>query len=148
MWNNMKNFAQGTKIKAILPGVFLGMLCFFLIFLTFLTFANRSLQAQQVPQSRRRQQSLQPMSREQLNQEISSLFGRSSQGRQRFDSLSLPAAAQKCATPLLKQALRHRELLDPENQFILHRPTEPPPWDPRDYYYSGYDHDVAVRSWK
>jgi len=130
----MKNFAQGTKIKAILPGIFLGMLCFFLTFLIFLTFANQSLQAQQVPQSRQRQQSLQPMSREQLNQEISSLFRRSSQGRQRFDSLSLPAAAQKCATPLLKQALRHWELLDPENQFILHRPINRPS-NRGDYYY-------------
>jgi len=114
----MKNFIQKVKIKIIFLWVFLGLLCFFL------PFANQSLQAQQSPQ---------PMQREQLNQEISNLFRRSSQGMRRSDSLTLPST-QKCATPLLKQALRHRELLDPENQFIFHRPTEPPS-DHHDPYY-------------
>ncbi|MEW5802957.1 MAG: MXAN_6640 family putative metalloprotease [bacterium] len=57
-----------------------------------------------------------------LNQQIAALFPRKGRGLQR--SASVPSSFfPRCATPLIRAALKHPELLDEQNRFILYRPT-------------------------
>ncbi|MEW5803714.1 MAG: hypothetical protein AB1847_16595 [bacterium] len=117
IWNGMNNFAQALKVKARYLKFFLTGLCLLL------SCANQSVQAQQ---------SSPELFREELNREISSLFRPQKQSVLRSGSLLLPSSSiRKCATPLLRQAMKHPELLNPENQFILHRPTD---FGDKDYY--------------
>ena len=53
----------------------------------------------------------------------------------------LPGEARiyKCATPIIRSALKYRDLLWPENRFILYRPTNPI-YQESSYYYG----DVPV----
>ncbi|MEW6378880.1 MAG: hypothetical protein AB1611_04655 [bacterium] len=124
----MTNFTGEVKIQAVLPRIMCAGLCFFLTLSV-------------VDQSPAEQQSSSPAFREQLNREISNLFQPSRAGSQRSFSSSAAPVPLKCGTPLIRQALRHRELLNPENRFILHRPTDPPT-DPYDDYY-----EYNVRVW-
>ncbi|MEW6380449.1 MAG: Ig domain-containing protein [bacterium] len=77
---------------------------------------------------------------EQLNRDISALFRHpSGQTFRQFGEKSASFSYQppvKCATPLLRQAMQNRELLYPENRFILHRPTG---FSGPDYYGSGVE---------
>ncbi|MGA1875308.1 MAG: hypothetical protein ACMUIA_06860, partial [bacterium] len=74
--------------------------------------------------------------REQLNLEVRSLFHPPL--RQRWWRFDEPPARvlQKCGTPLLRKARRHKDLLTPENSFVLYRPTSPELDDPA-YYDEG-----------
>ncbi|MGA1796409.1 MAG: MXAN_6640 family putative metalloprotease, partial [bacterium] len=59
------------------------------------------------------------MSAEELNLRIQEIFKKGPYARER----GAEAPVLKCATPIIRYALRHKELLWPENQFIRYRPT-------------------------
>lgn len=81
-------------------------------------------------------QALSPSSQEMLNQEISFLFQRPTQKAYRALESTTGPSVRKCSTPLLHRALLHKELLEAENRFILHRPTDS--YD-EDYYGNGVE---------
>ncbi|MGA1839645.1 MAG: MXAN_6640 family putative metalloprotease, partial [bacterium] len=61
-----------------------------------------------------------------LNQMISDIFTKSEdRNRRNLDVEQTLKINGKCATPLIHYALKHRELLWPENRFILYRPDNP-----------------------
>ncbi|MCL6582099.1 MAG: hypothetical protein K6U11_00530 [bacterium] len=134
----MKDAACEIKIKAALLKIFLaGLWCSFWVFSP----GQKAAIAAHSPPSE---------FAERLNQEISSLFRPPSQEVQRsFSPLAPLPIRRKCATPLIRQALRHPELLTPENRFILHRPTDL--GDPMERYeYNGdyyYGRDVSIWSY-
>ena len=117
-----------AKLKVACVGFFLGLGGFCLMS----SMIQAELQAQSQP----------VISQTQLNREISALFPSSTSQRLKKSSLTstrrLPTSMTmiKCATPLLRRAVRHPELLYPENEFILHRPTDS--FD-NDYYGRGVE---------
>jgi hypothetical protein len=112
-----------TKLRAAWVGFCLGLGGFCLLS----SLTQPQIQAQSQP----------VISQMQLNQEISALFRSSASQelkksgpasiRQIPSSRSAPSSMPmvKCATPLLRRAMRCQELLYTENKFILHRPTNP-----------------------
>ncbi|MEW5802532.1 MAG: MXAN_6640 family putative metalloprotease [bacterium] len=117
-------------LKAQFMGFFSGSagLCLWLILY------QQVLWAQPQPIISQSQQSI--ISQAQLNREISALFQPSRQQGLEKSDLSSSAPMTRCATPLLRRAIRHQELLYPENTFILHRPTD---FADDDYYGSGIE---------
>ena len=66
---------------------------------------------------------------EQINGQIQEIFKFTSHVRKKGLS-----HIYKCATPIIRYALNHRDLLWPENHFILYRPTDPR-YPESSYYY-------------
>ena len=70
---------------------------------------------------------------EQINGQIQEIFKSTPHSRKKG-----LGHAYKCATPIIRYALKHRDLLWPENHFILYRPTDPR-YPESTYYYGNVE---------